>query len=270
MRSVIAFGFLDVFLVLLTVILFALPVRAAAWSPSAHRIVAELAERQLDPSVRDEVGRLLGRSGHSSLAEVANWADEIRDDGPDSELARRTRRMHFVNFTDSGCGYDPARHCAGGACAIAGIEAYSVVLADRHRSEDERAEALRFLVHFVADVHQPLHAGYRPDRGGNRHQVRIDGKGSNLHKVWDSKVLGSRRLRWQEHARRLARTNATVDVGSPVEWAQQSCRLTRDAGIYPSDRNIDAAYLKRHLPLAEERVRLAAARLAALVSEALR
>lgn len=256
-------------LALATLVLIAVPATAAAWGPSAHRIVAELAERQLDPQVRLEIGHLLERSGNSSLAEIANWADEIRDEGADSELARRTRRMHFVNFTSAECRYDAGRLCADGACAVAAIETYSIALADRDRSDDERAQALRFLVHFVADVHQPLHAGYRADRGGNLHQVRIDGKGSNLHKVWDSHVLGSRRLGWRDYARRLGGTKGAAGFDNPAAWAEQSCRLTRDGGLYPGKRTIDFDYLERSRPLAEAQIRLAAARLAVLVNGAL-
>jgi hypothetical protein len=246
-----------------------MPACAWAWGPSAHRIIAELAGNQLQADVRDEVERLLEGEADPSLAGIANWADEIRNDAPDSELARRTRRLHFVNFNNDGCRYDARRVCADGACAVAAIDTYAHVLTDRDRSDAERAEALRFLVHIVADLHQPLHAGYRADRGGNQHQVRIDGKGSNLHAVWDSKVLGSRRLGWRAHADRLARQRTWPGNGSAAAWAEQSCRLTRDGGIYPSSRTIDAAYLKRNLPLAEAQVGLAAARLAGLINRAL-
>lgn len=249
--------------------LFAAPLAASAWGPAGHRMVADLAERQLDPSTRREVLHLLAVSGDNSLADVANWADDIRDDEQDSALARRTTRMHFVNFTDSRCHYDADRICADGQCVVAAIGAYAGVLGDRTRPDAERAQALRFLVHFVGDVHQPLHAGHRPDRGGNQFQVRFNGNGTNLHSIWDSRVLGSRGLAWKDYARRLARQPIAEDGQNPVDWAEQSCRITRDDGVYPGRRTIDKAYLERMRPLAELQIRRAGARLATLLNREL-
>jgi hypothetical protein len=250
-------------------LLSTLPATAAAWGPSGHRIVAELAEGQISARTRAEVHRLLGTSGATSLAEVSNWADDIRDDPLQREHGRATARLHFVNFSDSHCHFDAAKTCPGGQCAVAAIQHYAVTLGDATKSDVERAEALRFLVHIVADIQQPLHAGYRPDRGGNNYQVRVDGKGSNLHKVWDSKVLGSRRLGWAAYTRRLQRQPVSDNDDNPIDWAEQSCRITRDDGVYPPGHTIDKAYRERMLPIAERRIRLAGKRLARLLDQQL-
>ncbi|MEO7934672.1 MAG: S1/P1 nuclease, partial [Dokdonella sp.] len=180
-----------------------LPSIASAWGPSGHRIVAKLAEHQLDMKTGREVRRLLGVLGAKSLTDIANWADEMRSDPSQRELSRATSRLHFVNFADSRCHYDPPKICANGQCVVAAINRYAAVLGDRSASDRSRAEALRYLVHFVGDAHQPLHASYRSDRGGNNYQVRLRGKGSNLHLIWDSKIIGSRHLSWQNYARKL-------------------------------------------------------------------
>jgi hypothetical protein len=237
----------------------------SAWGPSGHRIVAELAEEQITASTRTEVHRLLHATGAETLAEVSNWADEIRDDPLQRERGRATARLHFVNFTDSRCQFDAPKTCPNGQCAVAAIRRYAGILGDSSKSDIERAEALRFLVHIVADIHQPLHAGYRTDRGGNNHQVRVDGRGSNLHKVWDSKILGSRRLGWRDYVRRLRQQPIADNDQDPIDWAEQSCRITRDDGVYPSGHTIDKAYLDRMLPIAERRIRLAGKRLARLL-----
>lgn len=243
---------------------------AFAWGPATHRIVAELAERQLQPDVLAQIEPLLALSNARHLADIANWADDMREDPNRREFARATARLHYVNFADSACRFEADRICKGGQCVVAAIKRYAATLGDRSRPLAERAEALRFLVHFVGDVHQPLHAGYRPDRGGNHMQVRIDGKGSNLHSVWDSKVTASAGLSWTRYAERLARQPRIKDSDNdPVDWAEQSCRLTRDAGIYPDSRTIDSAYLTRMRPLAERQMRLAAARLAELLNRLL-
>ncbi|MCK9538893.1 S1/P1 nuclease [Dokdonella sp.] len=247
-------------------LLLALPVGACAWGPAPHRMVAELAEGQLTPATQVEVRRLLGKA---SLTDVAPWADEIRNDPAQRALWRETAPLHFVNFADAACRYVARRDCPGGRCIVAGIERYARVLADRGRPDAERAQALRFVVHFIADVHQPLHAGYRPDRGGNRYQVRWQGRGTNLHAVWDSPVLASRGLGWRSYARELAGKPLPRATGTPASWAEESCRITRDGGLYPRGHRLDAAYAARMRPLAEQRVRVAAARLARMLNRAL-
>lgn len=245
------------------------PALAMAWGPSGHRIVADLAARQLTPATQAQVRRLLAVTHDRALSDVATWADDLRNDRSQQALARATASLHYVNFADSSCHYDAPRDCPGGRCVVAAINRYARILGDRSRADAERAEALRFVVHFVGDAHQPLHAGYRRDRGGNQYQVQLNGRGSNLHAVWDSPVLASRKLGWQAYANALARQPLPRAGGTPVQWAEESCRATRDDGIYPRGHRIDKAYLARMRPLAERRVRAAAARLAALLNREL-
>ena len=232
-------------------------------------MVAQLAESALTPAAHAQVQRLLALTHDGSLADVATWADDLRDQPSQRTLWRATSTSHFVNFASSSCTYDASRDCRGGRCVVAAIERNARVLGDRSRSDSERAQALRFVVHLVADVHQPLHAGYRSDRGGNRYQVQWNGRGTNLHAVWDTPVLASRRLGWQREAALLARSPLPRVAGTPAQWAEESCRATRDDGIYPRDHRINAAYLARLRPLAERRVREAAARLAGLLDRQL-
>ncbi len=242
---------------------------AWAWGPGGHRIVAELAERELEPATRVRLHALLAHTRAGTLADVANRADDLRNDPRERARWRATSKLHFVNFADASCRYDARRDCAGGHCVVAAIDLYAQRLADRETSADARADALAMLVHFVADVHQPLHAGYRRDAGGNRYQVRHDGRGTNLHALWDTPVLARGRDGWQRRADALARTPLPRVDGTAAGWAEESCRLTRDAGIYPARRRIDDAYLARMRPLAERRLREAAARLARLLERAL-
>lgn len=257
------------FLLVALLLIAILPSIANAWGPAGHRMVATLSESQLDAKARVKIQHLLNILGASSLTDIANWADELRADPSQRELSRGTARLHYVNFSDSGCHYEPAKICVNEACVVGAIKRYETVLSDRHATDVMRAGALRFLVHFVADAHQPLHAGYRSDRGGNNYQVQFNGKGSNLHAIWDSQVLASRRLRWNDYARRLERPKVSDDDQDPVDWAEQSCRITRDDGIYPPGHKIDKAYLDHMRPLAERQIRLAAKRLADLLNRAL-
>jgi hypothetical protein len=242
---------------------------AWAWGPRGHHIVARLAEAQLTPQAWAAAQKLLAVDGAQHLYQVANWADDLRDTDP--ALYQQTRRMHFVDFHARDCIYEPPRECRDGECAVVAIDKYSAILADRTQPPAARAQALKFVVHFVGDIHQPLHADYRHDAGGNRFQVRWRAqgqeRGTNLHRVWDSLLLDSTGLGDAAYARQLqAQPGPIATGGTPAVWAEESCRIDRDDGVYPSSRSIDAAYVQRELPIAEARLRQAGARLAALLN----
>jgi hypothetical protein len=250
---------------------------AGAWGPLGHSVVAELAQRHLSPAAEAEVERLLAPEHTQSLADVANWADQLQDDPARAALWKQTRGQHYINFRGgSDCDYVPPRDCRDGRCVVAALQYYVDVLGDRSQPDGARREALKFVVHFVGDVHQPLHAGYRDDKGGNTYQVQFDGKGSNLHKVWDSGMLYSRGLDWQAYAQQL--DSATpVAMPSPIapldnpyaQWAEESCRVTAQPGFYPDGHTIDPAYVKAELPQADLRLRQAGRRLASVLNLAL-
>ena len=242
------------------------PAIASGWGPEGHRIVGELAQRQLSPQARATVADLLQGESEPTLAGVANWADTLRDTDP--ELYRRTSRWHFVNFRSTDCDYVPARDCPGGDCVIAAIDSELRVLGDHTRPRAERAQALKFVVHFIGDVHQPFHAGGREDRGGNDFQVNYRGRGSNLHATWDTLIVQHQAPSPAAYAARLATTpvaafDTRTDAGAAQRWAQESCRAINANGLYPPAHTIDDAYLGAHRALAEQRLRLAGARLAA-------
>lgn len=256
--------------------LFLLAGPAQAWGPRGHAIVAAIAEHHLTPAARAEMLRLLAPEHAAHLADVASWADEIQDAPRYSALWRQTRRQHYVNFADARCRYQPIRDCADGQCAVAGLAHYVAVLSAPAQGDKARREALKFVVHFVGDIHQPLHAGYRDDKGGNAYQVRFRGRGSNLHRVWDSGLIGERRLGAAAYARRLDAAAPAAHITLPqsmdtafVDWAQASCRLTARAGFYPSGHVVTRDYVAASLPVAEARLRLAGLRLAAVLNQAL-
>ncbi|KAF1689293.1 S1/P1 nuclease [Pseudoxanthomonas koreensis] len=249
----------------------ALALPAQAWGPLGHRLVASLAEPGLDPQARATVARLLQGEAEPTLAGIANWADDLR--GNDPELGKRSARWHYVNIADPDCAFDAARDCPGDDCVVAALEAQAAILADPARSDAERRQALKFVVHFTGDVHQPLHAGRGADRGGNDYQVNWRGKGSNMHSLWDSGLLNSKGL---DEGQWLARLRAQplppaspLPADAPRLWAEQSCRVVNAPGFYPSGHVIDQAYADRHLPIVERQLRLAGARLAATLNAAL-
>ncbi len=262
------------FAVALFVCLLVGPVQA--WGPLGHAIVAELAQRHLSPAAQAEVHRLLAPEHTGSLAAVANWPDQIQNDRAQAALWKQTRSQHYVNFHGADCDYVPPRDCRDGQCVIGALTHYVAVLGDRTQGDAARQEALAFVVHFVGDIHQPLHAGYRDDKGGNTFQVQFDGMGSNLHRVWDSGLLSRRGLDAPAYAQMLD-ARRPVSLPAPIaprqdvyaQWARESCLLTAQPGFYPAGRTINQAYVDAELPVAELRLREAGRRLATVLNLAL-
>ena len=163
---------------------------AWAWGQEGHSIVAEIAQRRLEPEPLQRVKGLLG--GEVSLASVSNWADGVRGARPE------TYNWHFVDIPLGAETYDPVRDCTDtpkGDCVIAEIQRAKSTLGDAAADQQARVEALMFLVHFVGDVHQPLHC-VGDARGGNDVQVTLFGQHTNLHKVWDSAFIQHRVFDW--------------------------------------------------------------------------
>jgi nuclease S1 len=231
------------------------PLQASAWGAEGHRIVAEVAEGELTPTARAEVDRLLALEPGASLSSISAWADETR--------SHATARWHYVNLRrGDGCQYDAQQSCRGGACVVAAIERQVAVLASK-APDEERLKALKYVVHFVADVHQPLHAGYADDRGANKYQVQAFGRGTNLHAVWDTGMIrawpgGSAALRKAVEAEDVAVTKRFA----PAVWAEESCRIIATHGFYPRNHKLGEAYVERWSPTVVQRLAAAALRLA--------
>lgn len=239
---------------------------ASAWGIPGHRLIARLAEDDLSPPVVAEVRRLLALDGTRSLADAAVWADTARE----QPGFRWSAPLHFVNLSRPHCAYRAELNCPGGNCVVAAIARFRAELGNRRSSDAQRAQALKFLLHLVGDVHQPLHAGFGEDAGGNRFQVSLHGRGSNLHAVWDSAVLEQRRLSETEHLHWLRALPApAAGSAAPADWAEQACSLIESERVYPRGHRIGSAYLERQLPIAERQLRLAGVRLARALETAL-
>ena len=249
-----------------------IPGAADAWGVLGHRVIGELAEAQLSPAASAQVRALLAGEAEPTLAGVSTWADQVRDQG---DAYRWSVRLHWVNFERGACQYDPDLLCRDGRCVVGAIEKYAAELADHSLPLAQRREALKWVVHFVGDVHQPLHAGFGFDRGGNEFQINFQRTGWNLHSVWDSLILESTKLDWQGYRQRIAGTSFSDDAAtrarelSPRRWAEESCEIVHREDFYPPRHKITRAYLDAHRPLADEQLKLAAARLAGVLNEAL-
>ena len=242
-----------------------------AWGRYGHRVAGKLAESRLSPAALKAVRELLEPG--ESLADASTWADEVRRDFPQSGP------WHYVNVPITEPKYD-ARFCLGSGCVITKIEEFRKVLADRDVSRIKRQQALRFLTHFVEDMHQPLHVGDRHDRGGNDAQVQFFGHGSNQHRVWDSGLLDRAYvddLALLKVVNELAGSaEAAGWSGGNVEsWANESLDAAKQAYLQPdadaplrAGAKLGEAYQEIHLPVACRRVTQAGLRLARILNEA--
>jgi hypothetical protein len=256
-------------LALAAVLLLFVPDRASAWGRIGHRVAAKVAEARLTPNARAAVRALL-ESGES-LADASTWADEVRRDLPE------TGPWHYVNVPISERGYDP-KFCPPEGCVVKKIDDFRNVLLNPRAPRSEKQMALRFLVHFLQDMHQPLHVGERHDRGGNDIEAQFFGAGSNLHRVWDSGIIeyvSTNERYWLVELSMLATpANAALwSKGWVADWANESFTAAQRAYQPPgtaaplqSGANLDLAYQQFALPIVRLRLAQAGTRLASVLN----
>jgi hypothetical protein len=231
-----------------------------AFGSEGHQVVALIAQQHLTSEANAAVTSILANEPDATLASISTWADESRN--------RSTAAWHYVNLPrDSGCAYQPSRDCPDGNCVVAALANQAERLAAPASSAQDRLEALKYVVHFVADLHQPLHAGFADDRGGNTYQLQAFGRGTNLHAVWDTALLQA----IEPDARTLAallgsRAPPSQSLAfAPDAWAAESCRIVSRADFYPG-RKLDAGYLETYRSVIEDRLLVAGLRLATLLN----
>lgn len=257
--------------ILLAAFLSLLPIPALAWGAQGHEIVATLALQELSPQARAQVARLLGNP--ALLIHEASWADEIRDRRPE------TGRWHYVDIPLNAPAYLAVRDCPRGDCIVAQIAAAQRVLADPRRPTGARAEALRYLIHLVADIHQPLHAVDNDDRGGNQVRIYLRGDRTNLHQLWDSRVveaLGFDSAKVAQDVRRSIslQQRKSWQAGSAAAWATESHTVARDR-VYPvlqgrRSLRLPPSYMRDEMPVARQQLAKAGVRLAWLLNTSLK
>ncbi len=240
------------------------------WGREGHQIIGAIAMRYLTPDTRAAVVELLG---NDDLATAGYWADEIRSD----KSYDWVKPLHYINVPRDATTVDTSRDCNDGTCVVAAIETYSKVVQDRAAPKEKRAEALKLLIHFVGDVHQPLHVSYADDRGGNSVAVTALGRSeTNLHTVWDTTLIEQRTQRdWPALAAAIDAAitpSQRIDwlfATTPLQWADESLTITRrvyhelPAKNEEGQRVLTEIYYDRNLGTIEDRLAAAGLRLAA-------
>lgn len=242
---------------------------AFAWGRVGHRVVAQVATLHLSPQARAAIAQLLPPG--ESLESIANWADEVRPE------RKETSTWHYINFPISAPAGPWKPFCPDSGCVVQAVLDMQARLADRSQPAAARAEALKFLVHFTADLHQPLHAGDQSDRGGNDIPVVFRNRPTNLHSLWDTPLVLAAldqpgvRARLARPAGRFERRR--LQQGDPALWAWQSHDISRDAAYSPLPKArpavIPDSYVATAAPAIELQLRRAGLRLARLLNTAL-
>ncbi len=250
---------------------------AFAWGPQGHRVIAQVAYDRLTPEARAAVRELL--LDGDTMASVADWADH---DG--YEAVPGSGPWHYVNVPIGEKEYQPKFGSPKGADVVAKIKHFRKVLADKAEPKRERQRALLFLVHFVADIHQPLHVGDNRDHGGNDTQIQFFGRGTNLHRLWDSDLLhhiGGDDRAWDVRVERLITPQSIKawSAGTVETWATESLHAAQLAyhnpeakgelipsgpklGPIPTGATLGEGYVRMADPILREQMARASVRLA--------
>lgn len=258
---------------------------AHGWGREGHRVIGEIAWHFLTPEAEAEVERLLQDGRYDSLGEIGNWADahaRLYDTFDD----RNTH--HYIDVDPEADAVDMARDCPPEGCIIRAIRDLETALGDRSTPKWERAEQFYFLVHFIEDIHQPLHVVHPDMTGGNETMVSFFGEQSKLHRVWDSLMI-RRRLKdfevpqsskaweigpWKRWAYELrfgidaAQADAWRRDLDPEAWALEAIAPSRQLTFaIEQDEELGDEYYERAMPFIEQQLQKAAIRLAAMLNE---
>jgi hypothetical protein len=250
------------------------PAPAFAWGKTGHRVVAAIADTELSGLARAQIAQILGPG--ENLADVANWPDEMRSD-PLPYWQKTSPPWHYVTL--NGISYD---HAPPEGDALAALNGFRKTLQDPNASLADKRLALRFVIHLVGDLHQPLHVGKCCDRGGNEVKVTWFGKSTNLHSVWDSALVEEEQYSFSELADKLERHTsdeqriAWWDI-NPRDWISESAQYRETVYPAPAEASgkkgkaklpaLSYAYAYKFTPLMEQRLSQAGVRLAAFLND---
>lgn len=234
---------------------------AKAFGQLGHRIVGELAQNNLTDTAKQQINLL---TNGESLAQMSTWADEIRSD----KNWDRAAPWHYVSIADDETWTTVKRSDNGDI--IESLERFEKILQNPKANQQDKWQALAFYVHFVGDIHQPLHVGHSHDKGGNAVNVKWFGQETNLHAVWDSKIIEQQQLSYTEYSHFLSRISQAErqqwSGQSYYDWAEESKYLRKKTYIleqnYQGEDDLRYNYVFINKPIVEKRLQQAGIRLA--------
>lgn len=253
-----------------------------AWGKTGHTVIGTLAIAQLQPHARSEMENIIkpGPLDDLAMEEACNWPDVMRN----MEEWEWSSPLHYVNIPRGDETYDQSRDCPIPSddaihpeprCATEAIKYYAAELTNQQLTGLERWRAFAWVCHLVGDLHQPLHAGFADDQGGNLVEVNFNNEQVNLHRFWDSVLINEQAGSWQILLDQLT-VLPPVQVSSdwsPVmvnDWTTEMHALTSTPGtMYPLSEDIDEVFAQQSWILVQAQIRLAAARLASIINSEL-
>lgn len=247
-------------------IALASPAPVLAWGKTGHRVVAAIAERHLTTRTKRGIARILGTE---TIIEASNWPDHMRSD-PGAFWQKTAGPWHYVTVPPDKTYAEVGAPPEGDA--LTALRAFSAALRAPTASLADKQQALRFIVHIVGDLHQPLHVGNGTDNGGNEVRVTFFDRPTNLHSIWDSALVDDEQLSYSEMADWLDRRLTAADVKTwgtpdPTVWIAESAAL-RDR-IYPTagESALSYTYIYRHQREMEDQLTRGGVRLAAYLNQ---
>jgi len=233
------------------------------WGQNGHRATGRIAEQHLTRSAKRKIDKLLKGQ---SLAFVSTFADEIKSDRKYREFSA----WHYVNM-DLDQNYEQADKNPKGDL-VSGILKCIEVLKNKESNEEDKVFYLKMLVHFVGDLHQPMHIGQREDKGGNALQVQWFGKGTNLHSVWDTKMIEGWNMSYLEladNASYLSKKQVKyLQKGTVVDWVNEVHEITKE--VYKSvevGENLRYRYSYDHFGIVRNQLQKGGIRLAKILND---
>ncbi len=245
------------------------PLALQAWGPTGHRVIAEIAQRNLNKKANKQVTKLLD---NYPMAYWSTWADNIKSDTTDRW--KHTYIWHYVNIPGDlpKAEMEKAVNHVEQANVYSEIPRLCEIVKDKNVSTDEKREALYFLIHLVGDLHQPMHIGREEDLGGNRITVYWFGTRTNVHAVWDTSLINNENYSYTEYTAILNRISSKekkeIQNGELVDWLFDTYQIANE--IYSSVTNEDKLsynYPYKYKKTMELQLQRAGLRLAALLNQ---
>jgi hypothetical protein len=216
-----------------------------AWGPTGHRVVGDIAEAYLSKNATKEIKKIIS---NEPLARISTWPDEIKSD---PNKYSYTFNWHYTDWPDDQENYDENK---SSGLLLKKIDENLGILKSGTSSKQEKQFALKFLVHLVGDLHMPLHVGDGKDRGGNNCHVYFHEQLTNLHAVWDDKMIEFSKLSFTELSNILKKIYTKQEIshwqsGKILDWARESKELR--SKVYP---DVQKLYCVQKLPENNENI----------------
>ena len=239
-----------------------------SWGVTGHRTIGKIAEGHLAPQAKTAVHELIG---DTTLAEISTWPDEVRS----QPAYRNTGPWHYINLP-LGLSFADFESAVKGnpqENVYSALRQQEQILGSAASTRTQKVEALKYIVHFVGDLHQPMHVSREEDKGGNTIQLNYDGTGTNLHALWDSKLIDHQGLTYEQMAEKYDHaTPAQVKQWQSdplIQWIwesyQASSKLYAEVDAMKS-RAIDDSYYQAHIAIVQDRIEKAGVRLAGVLN----